>query len=149
MCIIRRGAYTTRVSADGKVTTGVDTPRRLHSVLERLDVAGTVDERQCLVSGALLRVAAADVALKATRIVPQGRTGSEVDVQPVVSSASCEETTMILRDILLEWTGIGATAIDRVAAETGRAAVEEGRVDRVIGVAIPVPVLPYLSDIPL
>lgn len=53
----------------------------LHGVLEAGDVAAASDERIRLVGRGLGGLALADVALQAARLVGQGESGAEVDLQ--------------------------------------------------------------------
>lgn len=83
----RERTYTARVTANGKVTTSMDTVRVLHVILETSDVV-LVEDRHGLVGGALLCEPALDIALEAARVVVEIVARAHVDLEPVAHRVS-------------------------------------------------------------
>jgi hypothetical protein len=74
--------YTARVTANGEVTTSMNTVRVLHVILEPSN-AVLIENRHGLVGGALLCEPALDIALEAARVVVEVVARAHVDLEPV------------------------------------------------------------------
>lgn len=113
---------TARRSANCEVAARMHARNSLQRVLKRADAAAACDQRVRLVRRRSRRVALADRARHAPRVVRQRLARAEVDLE-IRKGASGD-----------------AAAVDGVAAQAGGVPVEQRRARRVAGVAVPVPV---------